>query len=432
VTWKFTFFFCLVMSLCLFSFGCAKNRGAGLLNESTATETKKVYRGKVVAKSNRTETISIELDNGDSTRIVKVNFDGKTRGIAHAVKGKQVIVTCKVAGGRTLATSVKAELSGFAPGVSEISVQKVKKLIGDGDEFSLIDSRPKSQYKRSHLPSAFSIPSCEMNKNVGLLPEDKEQLLVFYCGGSSCGMSIIASATAAQAGYKNIRVMLAGTEGWTGKGYPTYADDDFVAKGDAILIDLRAARKNTVHRIAGSVSIPSATLDDRIDDISKKTTVIVYSDSIQESLAALAGFRAIGFTSVSMVEGNFQGWENRNRPVSSGPVVTEINWTRKTGVGEISPAAFEKALNNKIEAIVLDVRTSDETAAGKMKIAKLIPLNELYERIGELPEDKKIFIYSATGARAEMAARILQEKGYDAYYLVADVSCHGGNCEMDF
>ena len=429
---KFKLFFFLIIPLCLFSYGCAQNRGAGLQDETGATRSKKVYRGKIVAKSNRTETISIELGNGDSRRIVKVNFDDRTRGIDHAVMGKQVIVTFKVSGGHALATSIKAGLSGFAPGVSEISVKKVKKLIADGDDFTLIDSRPESQYKRSHLASAISIPSCEMNKNFGLLPEKKEQLLVFYCGGPICGMSTIGSATAANAGYKNIRVMLAGVEGWAEIGYPTYADDDFVAKGDAILIDLRAAGKNAVHRIAGSISIPSDTLDDRISDISKKATVVVYSDKIQESLGALAAFKAAGFTSVSMVEGNLQGWEKRNRSITSGSVVTEINWTRKTSKGEVSPAAFKKAMSNRIDAVILDVRTSDETAAGKLTGAKLVPLNELYERFEELPKDKKIYIYSATGARAEMAARLLKENVFDAYFLVADISCHDGNCEMEF
>ena len=158
----------------------------------------------------------------------------------------------------------------------------------------------------------------------------------------------------------------------------------------------------------------------------------MYSDSIQESLAGLTSFRSAGFKMVSMVEGNFQGWEKRNKPITSGPVMTEINWKRKAGKGEVSPVAFKKAINNKMDAVVLDVRTSDETAAGKLEGAKLIPLNELYERSEELPQDKKIFIYSATGARAEMASRLLKENGYDAYFLVADISCHGGNCEMDF
>ncbi len=429
---KYKLFFFLVIPLCLFSFGCAQNRGAGLQDETGATGSKKIYRGKVVAKSNRTKTISIELSNGGSTRTVKVNFDDRTRGIDRATRGKRVIVTCKIAGGRTFATSVKAELAGFVSGVSEITVKKARKMITDGDEFTLIDSRPVRQYARSHLPSAMSIPSCEMKENIDLLPEKKEQLLVFYCEGPTCGMSTMASATAAHAGYKNIRVMLAGVEGWTKAGYPTYADDDFVVNGDAVLIDLRAAGKNTVHRIAGSVSIPFATLDDRIDDISKKAPVVVYSDNIQESLGALDSFRAAGFTTFSMVEGNFKGWKKRNRPITSGPVMTEINWKRKAGKGEVSPAAFRKAMNNKMDAVVLDVRTSDETTAGKLKGAKLIPLNELYERSEELPQDKKIFIYSATGARAEMAGRLLKENGYDAYFLVADVSCHGGDCEIEF
>jgi rhodanese-related sulfurtransferase len=245
-------------------------------------------------------------------------------------------------------------------------------------------------------------------------------------------MSTTAAAIAARAGYTNSRVMLAGIDGWAENGYPTYADDRLVNKGNRILIDVRTADKNKAERIAGSVSIPAASLAARIGTLSKKAPVIVYSDNNKESLAALAEFREAGFNKVSMVEGNIQGWKKRDNPVSSGPVITEINWTRKTLRGEVSPAAFSKALNHRANALVLDVRTSEETTAGRLDGATLLPLNELYDRMEELPKDRAIYIYSATGARAEMAARLLKRRGYNVYFLVADISCQGGTCEMAF
>jgi len=429
---KHTFFFCLFIVFILISHGCVQNHNSGLLDEPGATASKKVYRGKVVEKSDKTETVSIRVGNGDNTRVIRVYFDGRTRGIENIVPGKQVVVTCKVDKGHTVATSVKAEISGFVSGVTKISINEVKKLLSDGEEFTLIDARSYSEYQQNHLSTAISIPSCGMEKKMTLLPEKKKQLLVFYCGGATCGMSTTAAAIAVRAGYTNSRVMLAGIDGWAENGYPTYADDRLVNKGNRILIDLRTADKNKAERIAGSVSIPAASLAARIGTLSKKAPVIVYSDNNKESLAALAEFREAGFNKVSMVEGNIQGWKKRDNPVCSGPVITEINWTRKTLRGEVSPAAFTKAVNNRANALVLDVRTSEETTAGRLDGATLLPLNELYDRMEELPRDRAIYIYSATGARAEMAARLLKQRGYNVYFLVADISCQGGKCEMAF
>jgi rhodanese-related sulfurtransferase len=100
--------------------------------------------------------------------------------------------------------------------------------------------------------------------------------------------------------------------------------------------------------------------------------------------------------------------------------------------GEVPPVAFIKAQNKSADAIILDVRTSDETSVGKLKSAKLVPLNDLYDRFEELPKNRKIYIYCATGARAQMAARLLRDNGYDAYFLVADILCAGGKCRMVF
>ena len=245
-------------------------------------------------------------------------------------------------------------------------------------------------------------------------------------------MSRMASATAARAGYTNIKVMTDGIEGWTEAGFPTFAVDTFILRGDLVLIDLRSAQKDTVERIPGSVSIPSATLKDRLKDISKKAPIVVYSDNIRETYAALAEFRTADFTQVSMVQGNFQGWKKRKNPVTSGPVVTKISWKRILGKGEVSRVAFTSAMNGKIDVLILDVRTSNEAAAGKLRRAKLIPIHELYDRREELPKDKKIYVYSGTGARADMASRQLKENGFDAYFLVADVSCQDGKCTIEY
>ena len=48
----------------------------------------------------------------------------------------------------------------------------------------IIDSRPyKPKYANGHIPAAVSIPDSQFDKMTDKLPQDKNTLLIFYCGG---------------------------------------------------------------------------------------------------------------------------------------------------------------------------------------------------------------------------------------------------------
>ena len=48
----------------------------------------------------------------------------------------------------------------------------------------IIDSRPtRPKYDKGYIPTAISIPDSKFGKMVDKLPEDKNTLLIFYCGG---------------------------------------------------------------------------------------------------------------------------------------------------------------------------------------------------------------------------------------------------------
>ena len=48
----------------------------------------------------------------------------------------------------------------------------------------LIDARPKrAKYDKGHIPMAVSIPDSKFDKMTEKLPQDKNALLIYYCGG---------------------------------------------------------------------------------------------------------------------------------------------------------------------------------------------------------------------------------------------------------
>ena len=79
--------------------------------------------------------------------------------------------------------------------------------------------------------------------------------------------------------------------------------------------------------------------------------------------------------------------------------------------GLMSPAYAEDV---KEGDLVLDVRTPSEFAAGHIEGSLNIPLDELRDRLGEVPKDTPIIVTCAVGLRGYIAARILAGHGYTA------------------
>ncbi|MGC8872390.1 MAG: rhodanese-like domain-containing protein [Caldimicrobium sp.] len=79
---------------------------------------------------------------------------------------------------------------------------------------------------------------------------------------------------------------------------------------------------------------------------------------------------------------------------------------------------------------LLDVREADEFAAGAFKHAKNIPLSELENRLNEIPKDKVILVYCATGVRSEMAYNLLKKAGYKVHFIDAKIEFENGKVNI--
>ena len=67
--------------------------------------------------------------------------------------------------------------------------------------------------------------------------------------------------------------------------------------------------------------------------------------------------------------------------------------------------------------ILLDVRTPQEFSEGHLPRAQNIPLDDLRNRLAELPRDRRILAYCQVGMRGYIATRILLQKGFDVANL---------------
>jgi len=64
------------------------------------------------------------------------------------------------------------------------------------------------------------------------------------------------------------------------------------------------------------------------------------------------------------------------------------------------------------DAVLLDVRTAEEYAAGHVPGVQLIPLQELERRLDEVPRDKPVLVICRSGNRSAQAVKLLRDKGF--------------------
>jgi len=116
-------------------------------------------------------------------------------------------------------------------GYKIVNTQELKKWIDEKKPMLLIDTMPyEASYKKEHIRGAlqmeFPIPEmtsiddkkkAELEK---LLGPDKNRLIVFYCGFTTCTRSHNGAMWAVKLGYKNIYRYPAGIKGWKEAEYP--------------------------------------------------------------------------------------------------------------------------------------------------------------------------------------------------------------------
>ncbi len=79
--------------------------------------------------------------------------------------------------------------------------------------------------------------------------------------------------------------------------------------------------------------------------------------------------------------------------------------------GDVDIVHWEKLDSDRV--FLLDVRDPIELKKGCVEGAVNIPLNDLRQRMGEVPKDQEIWSYCFVGQRSYYAARMLSQYGYD-------------------
>jgi phage shock protein E len=91
-------------------------------------------------------------------------------------------------------------------------------------------------------------------------------------------------------------------------------------------------------------------------------------------------------------------------------VIAYLVLKRLIGGGRVAASIVKEKIDGG--ARIVDVRSPAEFQDGAYPGAINIPLPDIQRRLGELPKDKAVIVYCASGARSAMAARAIRQAGF--------------------
>lgn len=307
--------------------------------------------------------------------------------------------------------------------------------------FVLIDSRPTPKFTEGHINGAISIPDGEFEAKVHLLPEDKDKMLIFYCGGLSCHLSPASANKALEIGYTNVIVYQEGTPFWKKAGNYTVVTEEYVenlimetnvTKEDSppfIILDARSYSGYFDAHIPGAIFVDDNEYAkyQSIIPKDKKANIVVYCGGFfcHKSHHFAELLVADGYTNVKVLAGGMPIWKKAGLPTFG---VASSDGGFDVSAGKVDRSLTPEAFSEKVggtNTYVLDVRGDGEVeGSGLITGAIHIPDNVINADPkaieSQLPSDKNatILIHCASGARASGVVEKIAELGYEnALYL---------------
>jgi rhodanese-related sulfurtransferase len=287
----------------------------------------------------------------------------------------------------------------------------------------LIDSRPAPRYNEGHIPGAVSIPLAELERadRAGKvhprLPAEKDTRLIFYCGGITCPLSPRSAAIVIKQGFTSVRVFHDGEPAWTKAELPLQASARFIKDGNAVLLDIRPPDRFAAGHLERALNIPFRHIGSRFGKEFfpgyKPAPIVIIGDSQEELLTTFERLRDWGYSRVVTFPADPGRWQREGLALVTGfqPPPPKLDYVRILGPFEVSIPDFHQALANS-NSLIIDTRSSTEYYVGHLPGALNIPSGEGEDSYGDIPREPPVYLYCATGARAEMLFAILRAQGY--------------------
>ena len=229
-------------------------------------------------------------------------------------------------------TEVDVEASDIEEEISviiSISPAEVYEIITNDEDYIILDVRTQDEYNEGHLDKALLIPVDDLEKVVDELPEEKP--IIVYC--RSGVRSRKAAEILVENGFSKVYDM-GGILGWQEEGFPVIIEEGavsaiefitvdeayevFLNNEDYIFIDVRTESEYKSSHIEDAINIPVSEIEERLDEIPKDKSIIVYCNgsSCNRSGQAASILKENGYKEVfDLVGGGVFEWEEKGYPV---------------------------------------------------------------------------------------------------------------------
>ncbi len=349
-------------------------------------------------------------------------------------------------------------LSGLPEGFLTVKADKLSEELA-GSAPVIIDVRSTADWdKDGYIEGAINIPFNDFFANLDKLPATDANIVV-YCASGHRGAIILMSMKLM--GYENVRNLGGGLGAWKAakmpvvgwinwsakwpeyiaslpEGYGTIKAPDLntaLAGTPPFLLDVREAAEITKDGfIAGAVAIPVREVLANLDKLpAKDQPIVVYCGSGHRGAMIMASLQMLGYTDVKNLAGGLGGWKKAELAVeTTGAPAAPV-----AGTAPEVDATLLRDLNNFVSALpegfygvkapdlntelagspapfIVDVRTAEETAAGYIEGALLLPLPDFAANLAQLPTDKAapIVVLCQSGHRGAIVMMYLRMIGY--------------------
>ena len=206
---------------------------------------------------------------------------------------------------------------------SRVTIEELAELVGLEPRLQLVDVRNPGETAAGTLAGARVIPLPVLIDSLDQL--DRSAPVVVNCAGGS--RSVVAASVLRHAGFSDVSDLLGGYGAWSGAGLPVSVDgvvpavavqvgpvaaEEMIHSG-AMVIDVREADEWAAGHAPGSVLIPLAQVEDRLEDVKGERALIVCrSGGRSDAVAQLLSSHGINAVNLA---GGLRAWEQAGLPV---------------------------------------------------------------------------------------------------------------------
>jgi rhodanese-related sulfurtransferase len=348
-----------------------------------------------------------------------------------------------------------------------IAPEALEALLAGSAPFALIDVREAGEYNSSHIPGASLIARRQLELSMPhAVPFTGTSVVLCDDDGRRAHL---AAATIERMGYRHVSVLDGGVNRWVTDGLATewgtnVPSKDFGEKVEAVhhvpeieakdlaarlhkgekfvILDTRTPEEFRRFCIPGGRNVPGGELALRITDIArdleKETTIIVNCAGRTRSIIGTRVLQRMGLSNVLGLKNGTAGWLLAGHQLETGADRVDLpapspeavaaaeayaaRLAAEDGVSSVDVPALLRVMERRQHESVylIDVRTRDEYAAGRIPGFRWFPGGQAVQRSDELAVVKNCPIVFACDrkARATLIASWYRQMGFREVYAV--------------